>query len=59
MRWGAGGAHHPHPPLGFSTSTTADNLGRFSSSIPVHPETSEAGNSTTKSDSEDYIVDTE
>ncbi|MFU7507652.1 hypothetical protein ACA545_02135, partial [Vibrio cholerae] len=44
--------------LGFSTSTTADKL-VGGSSIKSHiTVTDAAGNSTTKSDSEDYSVDT-
>ncbi|EMK6919509.1 Ig-like domain-containing protein, partial [Vibrio cholerae] len=44
--------------LGFSTSTTADKLVGGSSIKAEITVTDAAGNSTTKSDSEDYIVDT-
>ncbi|WMJ05878.1 Ig-like domain-containing protein [Aeromonas veronii] len=43
--------------LGFSTSTTADKLVGGSSITAEITVTDAAGNSTTKSDSEDYIVD--
>ncbi|ENM3856307.1 Ig-like domain-containing protein [Vibrio cholerae] len=44
--------------LGFSTSTTADKLAGGSSIKAEITVTDAAGNSTTKSDSEDYSVDT-
>ncbi|EKL21052.1 hypothetical protein VCHC61A2_2433 [Vibrio cholerae HC-61A2] len=44
--------------LGFSTSTTADKLVGGSSIKAEITVTDAAGNSTTKSDSEDYSVDT-